>query len=141
MPRDPIVTDPPDFNQAEVWAACNEAAANCFYPDGEVNWRNAMSADPGVCSCPACHEYYWNLGRVQRCAECGFEYPTDWWSMYSWGCQAARNPRLFVVGNRQHAERMQHAYYRYGFEHPAEDPMKERDQIDWREAISPNSKP
>lgn len=130
--RDPIIIDPPNFDQAEVWKGCNEAAANLTHPDGEVNWRNAFAADPGVCSCPACDEYYWNLGRVQKCAECGFEYPTDAWPMYSWGSQAARNPKLFA---HDHERRMSHPYYRYGFEHPADEAFEEFKRIPWREVM------
>jgi len=122
---DPIVIDPPDFDQHAAWKECHDAVEKCGGiqdADGEVNWRAAFSADPGVCSCPACGESYWCWGRRQRCRKCGFEYPTDAWPMYADGVYAAR------FGNREgntaraarHKERMGHPYYRYGFEHPVD---------------------
>jgi hypothetical protein len=35
-----------------------------------------------------------------------------------------------------HERRLPHFYYRYGFEHPVEDPWKAHDKIDWRSAIA-----
>lgn len=116
----PIVIDPHGFDQAGGLA----------HEDGEPNWRAAFGADPGCCSCPACGETYWALGRRQRCVKCAFEYPTDWWPMYSWGSQAAGRKQVY-----QHAERMKHPYYRHGFENPVEDPWKEHHTEKWRADI------
>jgi hypothetical protein len=129
--KDPIVIDPPGFDMAKRWAECNEASEHLSHEDGSVNWRAAFSADPGVCSCPACHEHFWAWGRVIRCTECGFEFPTDWWSMYAWGVQAGGNRKH----RYRHAERMAHPYYRHGFEHPVDDAWEERERIDWRAVI------
>jgi hypothetical protein len=132
MLYDPIVIQPPGFDQAKQWAKCNEAAKHVERPDGEVNWKAAFSADPGVCSCPACRRMHWAWGSVQRCSGCGFEYPTGWWSMYAWGVAAAKRGDTDRGVSRLHRERMSHLYYRYGYEHPVEDAWKEHDRIDWR---------
>ena len=131
---DPIVIDPAEFSQQAAWDECRQYVEDCgglAHDDGEPNWRAAFGADPGVCSCPACGEMYWAWGRKQRCVKCAFEYPTDWWSMYSWGCQAVGRPQF----RYKHNERMQHPYYRYGFLHPVSDPWKEHDKPEWRTTI------
>ena len=131
--KDPIVIDPPNFDQKEAWQECSDYVEQCggmVHEDGEPNWRAAFGADPGCCSCPACGEMYWQWGRVQRCVVCAFEYPTDWWPMYSYGVQATRRETRY-----KHEERMKHPYYRYGFEHPVEDPWKEHNKQEWRDAI------
>lgn len=115
---DPIVIDPPDFDKC----------GGLQDERGEVNWRAAFGADPGCCSCPRCGEHYWAWGRRQRCAKCAFEYPTDWWPMYSYGTSAAKRP----IARHRHEERMQHPYYRYGFEHPVDDPWTECHTAEWR---------
>lgn len=79
---DPIVIDPPDFDLKAAWGECREATKDGFvYPNGEVNWEAAFSADPGCCSCPACRKHHWAWGRRQRCTGCGFEYPTGWYGI------------------------------------------------------------
>lgn len=86
----------------------------------------------GVCSCPACDEHYVQVGGVIEC-ECGFQFPVDWWSQYSWGCQAGKRVAESgspISGGMKH--RCQHAYYRYGFEHPVERAWDEKDLVDWR---------
>jgi hypothetical protein len=83
---------------------------------------------------------YWSWGTRVRCVKCGFEFLTDWWPMYSYGVSAATGePRgaKVHIGNNQnlrnlHERRLSHPYYRYGFDHPVEDPWKEHDKIDWR---------
>jgi hypothetical protein len=134
MCRDPIVIEPPGFDQAKAWEPCNEAAKHVQYADGGVNWRAAFSADPGVCSCPCCGTMHWAWGRRQRCTACGWEYPTDWWGMYAWGCAAAEGRG--TVAPRLHRERLSHPYYRHGFEHPAESPWDERLKVDWRAVLA-----
>lgn len=129
--RNPIVIEPEGFTQDAAWGECREYVDKCgglTHEGGEINWRAAAGADPGICSCPACGEMFWCWGSKQRCAVCGFEYPTDWWPMYSWGVQAAKNPKQ----KYKHEEYMQHPYYRYGFEHPVEDAWEQHDKIDWK---------
>lgn len=126
MTMDPIVIDPPDFDQKAAWKECSDFVDECgglSLSDGSPNWRAAFGADPGICSCPACGHHYWMWGRVQRCRDCGFEYPTDWWPMYSWGAQQLRS------------KRMHHPYFKYGYEHPVADPWAERGKPEWRDAI------
>jgi len=133
--KDPIVIDPPGFDLAKVWAECSEASKHLTYPDGSINWKAAFSADPGVCTCPNCREYFWAWGRLIRCTECGFEFPTDWLAMYSWGGRAAKDARH----RHRHDEYMNHPYYRYGFEHPVEDAWAEHDKIDWKAVLGPQA--
>lgn len=129
----PIVIDPPNFDQDAAWKECNDFVEKCgglSYPDGEPNMRAASGADPGCCSCPACGELYWAWGRRQRCVKCAFEYPTDWWPMYSWGSTAAKQDKPYKKD-----ERMNHPYYRYGFGHPVDEPWKEHQTEQWQAAI------
>lgn len=131
---DPIVIDPPNFDQAAAWAECRKWVDDCGGLD-ETNpshMRAASGADPGICSCPACGTMYWMWGRVQRCRMCEFEYPTDWWPMYSWGSSASKKSQKSPY---RQEERMKHPYYRYGFEHPADDPWMECHKPAWQEAI------
>lgn len=130
---DPIVIDPPNFDQKSAWGECRDYVDKCggvVNEAGEVNWRAAHAADPGICSCPACGEMYWCWGNVQRCRACTFEYPTDWWPMYSWGTSAAKSTRRY-----RHDERMQHPYYRYGFENSVEDPWLTSRSPEWKAKI------
>lgn len=141
--KDPIVIDPPNFNQAAAWKDCNDFVEKCgglAHKDGQPNWRAASGADPGVCSCPACGEYYWAWGNRQRCKQCAFEYPTDWWPMYSWGAQEGqRKMRLGLSWNPSATyrfdERMRHPYYAFGFHHPTGDPWGTCHTLEWREQI------
>lgn len=126
-PVEPIVIDPPGFDIRAAWQECQEYSDRMHACERPL--AAAAGADPGICSCPACGVMHWAWGRAQRCTACGFEYPTDWWAMYSFGCQAHR--WLVPLGNL-HDRRLAHPYYRYGYEHPADDPMSERDRIDWR---------
>jgi hypothetical protein len=131
--KDPIVVDPPGFDIDAAWQECKDYVDRCgglSHPDGEPNMRAAFGADPGCCSCPACQEYHWAFGCVQKCTKCGFEYPTDWWPMYSYGAQA-----FFCESKYKHEERLSHPYYRYGFEHPVDRPQDEMHKIDWKNAF------
>lgn len=141
---DPIVIDPPGFDPNAGWKEHSDYVEQCgglTHEDGDVNWRAAFGADPGICSCPACHTMYWAFGRKQRCRACNFEYPTDAWPMYSYGVQAFSRKNgggKFAVHtslDQMHEERMSHPYYRYGFEHPPEekaDVHAEYKRINWR---------
>lgn len=133
--RDPKIIDPPGFDPKAGWQECREYVDKCgglTHEDGEVNWRAAFGADPGCCSCPNCGEMYWSWGRIIECLDCGFQFPTDWWAMYSWGVQATRRTNAPPY---KHEERMQHPYYRYGFENPVEDAWEEHDKIKWKEIL------
>ncbi len=134
---DPIILEPAGFTSEAGWAEARayvEACGGMTHRDGSPNMRAAFGADPGICSCPACHQRYWAWGTRQRCVRCGFEYPTDWWPMYSYGvsCAAMRSPRLLAL----HEQRLSHPYYRYGFEHPVQDAWKEHEAIDWRAVLA-----
>lgn len=137
--EDPIVLDPKGFDQEAAWSECYTAVEKCGgleAKDGDVNWRAALSDDPGVVSCPECNTYYWMWGRVQRCAKCGFVYPTDWWPMYSWGAAVARSEKARET--RFHAARLSHPYYRFGFENPPDgDVYKSAFNVDWRAVLEP----
>lgn len=144
---EPIIVDPPGLTPEQGWAECHAYVEKCGgldAGDGEPNWRAAFGADPGIVSCPACQRYHWAWGRRVRCAVCAFEFPTDWWSMYSWGNHAAvAASRGALIHIRNHAglratheARLSHPYYRYGFEHPVADAWKERDRIDWRAVMA-----
>lgn len=129
----PIVIDPPGFDQSAAWKECSDFVEKCgglTDADGEPNWRAAFGADPGICSCPMCGEHYWAWGRRQRCVKCAFEYHTDWWPMYSWGAQSARSPVKY-----KHKERLEHPYYRFGAEHPCDDPWATCHTEEWRKAV------
>lgn len=93
--------------------------------------------DPGVCSCPACGEFYEYAGRVIRCT-CGFAFPTDWLSMYSKGCSDG----MRVQGGGERSGGMErraehHPYYRHGFENPVTEAWKVKDSIDWKAIVGP----
>jgi hypothetical protein len=146
--RDPKVIEPAGFDPAAGWAECRAEVDKCggiADADGNVNWRAAFSADPGCCSCPHCGEYYWSWGTLIECLDCGFQFPPDWWPMYSWGVQQAnreKNPppafadsRMRAYIDAEHKKRISHPYYRYGYEHPVPDPWKEHDKIPWREVL------
>jgi hypothetical protein len=51
-----------------------EAADNVIDADGEINWRAAMWADPGVKSCPKCKTHYWNEAAVMECPDCLIQF-------------------------------------------------------------------
>jgi hypothetical protein len=131
------------MDQRAAWEDCRryvDACGGIQHADGSVNWRAAFGADPGVMSCPACGELYWHWGVVAKCADCGFVFPTDWWSQYSVGVNEAEYvatcKRNGIKASRpSHHKRMQHAYYRYGYEHPAEKPYEAKDRVDWVQVI------
>lgn len=122
--KDPIVLEPKGFDMEAAWGECAKYA-------GGNDYFSASRADPGCCTCPNCHEYFWAWGRLIQCTECSFIFPTDWWPMYSYGVNAAHN----AYSDRLHAERLTSSYYQYGFEHPVEDAWVEHDKIDWKAVI------
>lgn len=146
---DPIILDPPGLTPEQGWTECDEYVEQCgglTYSDGEPNWRAAFGADPGCCSCPACQQMYWAWGRKIQCVKCGFAFETDWWPMYSYGVrEARRGSNVLAPGNDisvqrglrdLHRRRISHPFYRYGYEHPVEDPWNERHKIDWRAVLN-----
>lgn len=133
---DPIVVTPVDFDIASAWQGCQTYVTKMRAAGREV--AASFGADPGICSCPVCGTSYWAWGLVQRCKKCQFEYPTDWWSMYAGGVSAANPPawlRDSPYFQREHVSRINHPYYRYGFEHPVEDAWKERHTVNWRAVV------
>jgi hypothetical protein len=149
--KDPVVIDPEGFDVSEAWRRCQEYVKGCgglYHEDGEPNWRAAFGADPGVSSCPNCGQYYWAFGKRIRCSECAFEFPPDWWPMYSYGVSDgglvkgfreipdADSRRRLVEGVKSRlTERMQHPYYRYGFDHPVEDAWENRTKVPWKDIM------
>jgi hypothetical protein len=134
--RDPIVIDPPGFDVAGAWQECSDYVDKMRAVGRDT--AASFGADPGCCSCPACGEMHWAWGKRQRCTQCAFEYPTDWWSMYSQGVSAANSPRLTTHNEslgRLHQQRLAHPCYRYGFEHPVADAWEERSKIDWEAVL------
>lgn len=114
---DPIVIDPPGFDQKAGWKECRE------WSDNHEGFAAAAGADPGICSCPACGEMYWAWGRIQKCVKCDFEYPTDAWAMFSWGTQAKWrqantkiDPEFRARLDKHDRDRLWHPYFCYGFE-------------------------
>jgi hypothetical protein len=149
--RDPIIIDPPDLEPKDVWDDCAryvKRVGGMVYPDGEVNLAAAAGADPGCCSCPSCGQYFWMMGRIILCSDCGFQFNSDWWPMYSYGCSDAKaiagdrkfpDPafakRLIAGIQERMPKRIQNPYYRYGLEHPVDDPWAHHDKLPWREIM------
>ncbi len=52
------------------WDMAKKAAEHVVGDDGEVNWRAAFAADPGVVRCLGCGEFLWDEAPLMRC-ECG----------------------------------------------------------------------
>lgn len=148
MIKDPIVIDPAGYDPAKGWGECKEFVEQCgglAYSDGEPNWRAAFGADPGCCTCPNCHQYFWAFGKRLRCTECGFEFPTDWWGMYSYGVNASKPDPPYVADlprdararlDQLHQDRLSHPYYRYGFEHSVDNAWEEHDKLPWKEIMN-----
>jgi len=67
----PIILSGPAFD----WDEGARYQANAVV-DGEVNWRAAMFADPGVMKCPGCGEFLWREGHVVKCPHCSHEWDT-----------------------------------------------------------------
>jgi hypothetical protein len=134
---DPIVIAPDGFSLHTAWRECTDYVTRMREAGREV--AASFGADPGICSCPMCGASYWAWGLAQRCKVCQFEYPTDWWTMYAWGVAAANPPawvRKSSSCQAEHRKRLAHPFYRYGFEHPVEDPWEERGRIDWRSVLA-----
>lgn len=129
---DPIVVDPSAFDDREAWNDAKSTSDQYF--DAGQPMMAAACADPGIVACPACQRNHWAWGRAQRCTGCGFIFPVNWWSMFSWGCQAAMMEARGRLSGL-HNERVRHHYYQYGYEHPAPNPWDVRHDIDWRAVV------
>lgn len=55
-------------------AFSKEAQDNIVDAEGNVNWRAAFAADPGMTKCPACKAYYWNEAAVLECLDCKLQF-------------------------------------------------------------------
>lgn len=68
----PTVISGPPFD----WGEAAKASESVIDDDGEVNWRAAFNADPGVSKCPKCSTMHWWEGDRIRCAfaGCGHEW-------------------------------------------------------------------
>jgi hypothetical protein len=149
--KDPIIIDPPGYTADKGWQECQsyvESVGGPTHSDGEPCIMAAAGADPGCCTCPNCHQYFWAFGRRIRCTECGFEFPTDWWPMYSYGTQHSRrlsgavvcpnpddNRRMLAYVSAKSEEMKKHPYYRYGFDHPVGDPWEAHDKLPWQDIM------
>lgn len=60
------------------WYVGGHAAKNSVDADGNVNWKAAFYADPGVLSCPFCDESMWREGIVVKCPTCQQQFNTNW---------------------------------------------------------------
>lgn len=56
------------------WKQGEEASKHVIREDGSVHWGAAFAADPGVCRCPGCGEWYWNEGDLVECLDCGRQF-------------------------------------------------------------------
>jgi hypothetical protein len=155
--HDPIIIEPAGYTPEQGWKECRDYVERCgglAHPDGEPNVRAAAGADPGCCSCPNCKRYFWAFGQIIQCTECGFQFNSDWWPMYSYGVSDAKTlsgDRVFpdesfrlrlIDGIRERMpQRIQHPYYRYGFEHPVEDAWAEHDRLPWKEIMAVEDQP
>ena len=126
--KDPIVILPENFDVAAAWGECREWVDR--HEPGR--FAAAAGADPGCVRCPACREYYWAWGTAQRCSECSFEFPTDWWPMYSKGVQDRKRIKDGEATGGM-LRRRSNPYYREGFDNPPNDPFRAKDDIDWSE--------
>lgn len=129
--KDPIVIDPPGFDQKAAWGECHEYSDRMHAAGRDI--AAAHGADPGICSCPCCGEMYWAWGARQRCVDCGFEYDTSWWAMYSWGAQAARRgEKVENFSDYQKRYWDNSKYFRWAFENKAEPSMEAARAVDWK---------
>lgn len=110
MIHDPIVLDGTDVNA--VWNECEHQADILVKSDGK-DLRAAAGADPGIVSCPKCGAMHWHIGSHQKCSQCAFCYPTDWWPMLSWGQQAGARGHSVTTGLG--AKRILHPVYHYAY--------------------------
>lgn len=70
--RTPIIIEGRGFD----WDDGKKWASQVQDSDGEINWKAAFFADPGVAQCPYCSVYYWNEGEFVQCLDCGERWHT-----------------------------------------------------------------
>lgn len=58
------------------WKAGKEAMDHVVRNSGDINWRAAFSADPGVTHCPKCKTHFWAEGKKLECTECETQFLT-----------------------------------------------------------------
>jgi len=133
MAADPIILWPV-ITPEEIWKDCEEwvKRKGGLSDDNPNQMMAAAGADPGICSCPNCHEHHWSYGRIHKCPTCSFIYPSDWWPMYAYGCSSGRGRLSFEHIDER---RRGHPYWKYGFEHPVEDAWETHDKLPWKELI------
>jgi len=99
----------------------------------------------GVTGCPACGTHYANTGMIIQCDKggCDFKFPTNAWSNYSSGVNAARDFARTGIMTGGMRRKMACNYYRYGFENnPANDEQRGSflyqvfGQLPWREIMA-----
>jgi len=52
------------------WQAGGQAMESAVGESGQVNWRAAAMADPGVMRCPDCNVWLWREGQKVECPHC-----------------------------------------------------------------------
>lgn len=67
MIKDPIILEGPGFD----WERGEEVSKHVINSEGNVNWKAASMADPGVMKCPSCGIYLWWEGDKVKCPDCG----------------------------------------------------------------------
>lgn len=140
--KDPIILWP-QITPAEVWEDCKQWVEDKggLSEDNPSSMMAAAGADPGCCSCPACHEMHWSYGIIHKCPSCGFIYPTDWWAMFSWGSASGRRDAQAELTEFQERcrkfddKRRGHPYWDYGYKHKPAEAWTAKDLIDWRAEI------
>lgn len=123
MSIDPKVIEPADYNM-------KQAAKKC-------------GMHMGILGCPICDQNFNDYGgmRVVECVNCDFQFPTDWWSVYSSGV----NDRRMISASGAKLSggmklRMENPYYRAGFNTPHGKAWSTRRAQDWR-ALTAEWKP
>lgn len=89
----------------------------------------------GVIGCPICDQNFNNYGGmiVVECVKCNFQFPEDWWTVYSSGVNDGR--RIKAGGAELSGGmkvRMDNPYYRAGFNTPDGEAWNTRRGHDWR---------
>lgn len=115
MSIDPKVIEPADYNMKKSAKKCG--------------------MHMGIFGCPICDQNFNDYGgmHVVECVKCNFQFPTDWWPVYSSGVNDGR--RIAAGGAELSGGmkiRMENPYYRTGFECPEGEAWKTRRQHDWR---------
>lgn len=65
--KHPIILEGKPFD----WASGGLALLDAVDEQGNINWRSAFAADPGVMICLGCGLYLWHEGESVECPDCG----------------------------------------------------------------------